>query len=154
MRRSDLEITDFDEIVAVIERCDTMHVGINGDGYPYVVPLSYGYEAKDGHVTLYFHGAGKGLKHELLDRDPRVCVEMSTLLRYVQKGLYLSCEYESAIGYGKARRVTGDEAIHGLKLMVKHCRMGDSEMDNCAPVTTVYAIDLETLTGKHKFVKE
>ena len=77
MRRSDREVKDFNDIVNIIEQCDTLHLGMNADGCPYVVPVSYGYDAQDGRVTLYFHGAGTGLKHQLLARDARVCAEMS-----------------------------------------------------------------------------
>ena len=56
MRRSDRQITDFEGILDVLERCDTLRLGMNGEGYPYVVPVSFGYEALDGRVTLTLRG--------------------------------------------------------------------------------------------------
>lgn len=153
MRRSDREVTDFNEIVGIIDQCDTLHLGINADGYPYVVPVSFGYDAQDGRVTLYFHGAGKGLKHELLARDARVCAEMSNCIRFCETGHSLTCEYVSAIGYGHARRVDGEQALHGLKRLNAHCGYPDYEMGDCVGITTVYAIELESLTGKRRAVK-
>lgn len=43
MRRSDREITDFNEIVDVLRRADTIRLGLHDDPYPYVVPLSFGF---------------------------------------------------------------------------------------------------------------
>lgn len=154
MRRSDREISDFSEIVDVIERCDTLHLAMNGEIYPYVVPLSFGYDAANGHVTLYFHGADKGMKHDMLARDPHVCIELSIMHGFAQTGHSLTCEYESVIGFGRARRLSGGEALHGLKRLNAHCGFADFEMGDCVPMTTVYAVDVESLSGKRRFVKK
>ncbi len=40
MRRSDREITDFQEIIAIMNRCDVCRLGlVDSNGYPYIVPL-------------------------------------------------------------------------------------------------------------------
>ena len=153
MRRSDREVKDFNDIVNIIEQCDTLHLGMNADGCPYVVPVSYGYDAQDGRVTLYFHGAGTGLKHQLLARDARVCAEMSTCLGFCDTGHSLTCEYASVIGYGRAYRVEGEQALHALKRLNAHCGSPDFEMGDCVGMTTVYAVELESLTGKRRVVK-
>lgn len=153
MRRSDRQITELNDILDVLNRCDTLRLGINGEGYPYVVPVSFGYEALDGRVTLYFHGAGEGLKHELLARDPRVCAEADIMLGFRNTGHSLTCEYESVIGFGRARRLEGAEALHGLELLNAHCGYADFDMGDCVPMTTVYAVELEAITGKRRRLK-
>lgn len=153
MRRSDREVRDFEDIVGIIERCDTLHLGMNADGYPYVVPVSFGYDAQDGHVTLYFHGAGVGRKHELLARDARVCAELSRCLGFCDTGHSLTCEYESVIGYGRAHRLEGERALHALRRLNAHCGYPDFELGDCVGMTAVYAVELETLTGKRRIVK-
>ena len=102
MRRSDREILDFAEIVDVLRRADVIRLGLNGDPYPYVVPLSFGFEVLDAEggvggagsagsvggiggnhsnrsnrrgIAIYVHGAAAGLKHELIASDNHVCVE-------------------------------------------------------------------------------
>ena len=75
MRKAEREITNFEEIVELIDRCDTVRLGLAVEGTPYVVPLSFGYETRDGKITLYFHGAKEGRKHEMIAKSPRVCVE-------------------------------------------------------------------------------
>lgn len=43
MRRKDREITDFGKIEKIISLAGYMHLGLFDEGYPYVVPLHYGY---------------------------------------------------------------------------------------------------------------
>jgi len=54
------------------------HVGtVDGKGWPYVVPLVYVYEEGD---YLYLHtGAHQGHFLTNLQRDPRICVEVSDI---------------------------------------------------------------------------
>ena len=60
MRRKDREITDFNEILAIMEKCDVCRIALNDDGFPYVVPLNFGMDVRDGQVYLYFHCAMEG----------------------------------------------------------------------------------------------
>ena len=66
MRRKDREISDFDEMIEVIKKCDVCRIAMQGEEYPYMVPLNFGMEVEDSQVTLYFHGAMEGRKYELL----------------------------------------------------------------------------------------
>ena len=68
MRRADREITDFEEMLQVMERCDVCRLALNDEGYPYILPLNFGMSARDGKVELYFHGALEGRKYQLMAR--------------------------------------------------------------------------------------
>ena len=57
------------------DRCDTIRVAMHGGEYPYVIPMTFGCELKDGSIIVYFHSAGAGRKWDILTKDPRVCVE-------------------------------------------------------------------------------
>jgi nitroimidazol reductase NimA-like FMN-containing flavoprotein (pyridoxamine 5'-phosphate oxidase superfamily) len=152
MRRSDREITDFNEIVGVLRRADTIRLGLRGDPYPYVVPLSYGFEASDGKIAIYFHGAKEGLKHDLIKQNPRVCVEADIFHCYAETGDSVTTEYESFIGFGTAALVTGGEAVKGLDLLLAHCGYEGFEYDHSVlDITAVYKIELESFTGKGRF---
>lgn len=188
MRRADREITDFDEILDVLRRADTIRLGMNGDPYPYVVPLSYGFEALDdcgaeeykevksgrvamggrvaagvagaatgGRVAVYVHGASVGLKHDLLARDKRVCVEAGIFHRYVKygegAGSGITTEYESVVGFGEAEVVTGEEARRGMDLILEHCGYPGFEYATPAPgVMTILKFTLNHISGKRRFV--
>lgn len=42
MRRKDREITDFNEIMKIIDKCDTCRLALIDEEYPYIVPLNFG----------------------------------------------------------------------------------------------------------------
>ena len=71
MRRSDREITDRNEILQVMERCDVCRLALNDGEYPYILPLNFGMEQAGEQIILYFHGATEGKKLNLIARDPR-----------------------------------------------------------------------------------
>ena len=74
MRKSEREIRERADILDVIARCQTVRLGLFSDDYPYIVPLSFGFEERDGRLTVYFHCAKEGKKTDLLARDSRVCL--------------------------------------------------------------------------------
>jgi len=93
----------------------------------------------------------EGLKHELIQKNPLVCVELDILHQYITVGKHLSAEYESVIGFGKVERVTGNEAIKGIDLLLTHCGFDGFEYDRASlDVTWVYKIELDSFTGKRR----
>jgi nitroimidazol reductase NimA-like FMN-containing flavoprotein (pyridoxamine 5'-phosphate oxidase superfamily) len=154
MRRSDREITDYNEIIDILRRADTIRLGLHDEPYPYVVPLSFGFEESDGVIKIYFHGAKEGLKHDLIAKNPHVCAETDILHRYAESSPgSITAEYESFIGFGTAELVTGDEAVKGLDLLLAHCGYAGYEYDRAAlNFTAVYRIILDSFTGKRRFL--
>ena len=103
MRRHDREITDKNEILEIMNRCDVCRLAFNDGDYPYILPLNFGLEEKDGHIILYFHSALEGYKSELIKRDNRVSFEMDCKheLKYDDEKGYCTMAYESVIGRGR-----------------------------------------------------
>ena len=65
---------------------------MQGDEYPYVIPLNFGMAVDGQQVVLYFHGAQTGMKYELLSKNNKVCFEMDCghmLFTDMEKGLSL-----------------------------------------------------------------
>ena len=153
MRRLDREIKNWDEIVDVLNRAETVRLGINGDPYPYVVPLSFGFEEIDGKIMLYIHGAKEGFKHDLLDKNTHVCVEADIFHRYAEVADSLTTEYESVIGFGAAEVICGEDAIKGIDLICSHCGYHGFAYDTSALAhMRVYRITLDSIAGKRRFV--
>ena len=151
MRRADREVTDFNEIVDILRRADTMRLGLHGMPYPYVVPLSFGFEVADGRIVLYFHGAAEGLKHELITRDPHVCVEADIFHGYAKTPGSITTVYESFVGFGTCTRVHGDEAARGIDLLLEHCDYAGYGYDPAAlEHIGVYRVALERFGGKRR----
>ena len=76
MRRSDREITDFQELITVMRGCDVCRLALHDEPYPYILPLNFGLEVDGETVRLYFHGANTGTKYDLIARNPNVSFEM------------------------------------------------------------------------------
>ena len=153
MRRAELQVKTFDETVAILEKCDTVRMGIFGEEYPYVVPLSFGFDVTDGRLNIYFHGAMEGLKHELLEKNPNVCDEADIMHGFVSTGPQTTADYESVIGFGRAEVLDGDEAVKGIELIMAHCGQPgfDGRLCTSLGITKIYRIALDSISGKKRF---
>ena len=102
MRKANRAITDFDEIKALIDSCDTIRLGFVDGNEAYIVPLSFGFEAENGEFTFYVHGAKVGRRHTLAAKSSRVCVEADVCSGFVEleQGSQ-TADYKSFIGYGE-----------------------------------------------------
>lgn len=71
LRRKKRAITD-EEARELLATCKRGVFAVNGDdGYPYVIPVNYFFDAE--HDKIYFHGAKAGHKVDALKRDDKVC---------------------------------------------------------------------------------
>lgn len=152
MRKANREINNFKQIIDIIANTNTIRIGINDTPYPYVVPVSFGYEIKENKLIFYFHGANVGKKVELLQTNPLVCVEGDIFHRYMDTIKSVTCLYESFIGYGKCSKLTNeDHAIHGLQLILDHCGYSNHSFNtNVLPILSVFKIEIDTITAKHR----
>lgn len=156
MRRSDREVTEFKDIVAIMEKCDVCRIALNNNGYPYIVPLNFGMCVQDDKIELYFHGAMEGTKYDLIERDNRVSFEMDRghkLVTELERG---SCtmEYESVIGQGHIEMLSDDEKYNALCILMKHYHQEEFPFDKAVmPSTKVFKLVVEKVTGKMRKVK-
>ena len=157
MRRNDREIRELDDIIRVMEQCDVCRLALNDEeGYPYILPLNFGLEVKEGTITLYFHGANEGKKYELMKKDDRVSFEMDRGHRLVMDEEKGSCtmEYESVIGRGRIEMVPEKEKYDALCVLMRHYHQEEFPFNKAVvPHTTVFKLEVESLSGK-KLVKK
>lgn len=154
MRKFQREIKDFDEIIKLLDKCQTLRLGLFDKEYPYVVPLSFGYEVIDGKLFIYFHCAKEGKKIDLLSANEKVCVEADTLNGYKKTEHDVTADYESVIAYGSAHEVFDGEAIHGLELLLAHCGIAGYSTEKCVlnEMVAVYKICVDEITAKKRFI--
>ncbi len=151
MRRKDREIQNSTDIFDILSRCDTVRIAMQGEQYPYVVPVSFGAEMIDGKPVIYFHCARQGLKVDLLKMNPWVCVEGDIFIRIETTDHGITTRYESVIGLGKCTFVSDpDEIIHGLKVLTEHYGYMGYSLERCRGLEHLYVgkIVLDELTGK------
>ena len=154
MRRHDREITDKNEILEIMNLCDVCRLAFKDGAYPYILPLNFGIEEKDGHIILYFHSALEGYKTELIKRDNRVSFEMDCKheLKYDDEKGYCTMAYESVIGRGRIEVLPNDEKENALRKIMGHYHHSEDTYFNPAaiPRTLVYMLMIEEMTAKRK----
>jgi Uncharacterized proteins involved in stress response, homologs of TerZ and putative cAMP-binding protein CABP1 len=74
MRRYEYLIREPQLIGAMLDMFDIAFLGMFDEEYPYVVPLNFGYDIKEGKLYIYVHCALTGHKLDLLEKNPNVCV--------------------------------------------------------------------------------
>lgn len=154
MRRKDREISDFDEIIEVMKKCDVCRLAMQGEEYPYVVPLNFGMEVEENQVSLYFHGALNGMKYDLLARNNKVCFEMDCghmLYTDMEQGNCTMC-YESVIGFGAVEEVPEEEKAEALNILMEHYPVpaGFRYNEAVVPKTRLLRLRVERLSGKRR----
>ena len=70
LRRSEKEITDPDQLLAIIRGQRYMTLALCKDNVPYLVTVNYGYDATEN--CFYFHCAAEGKKRDYLAANPVV----------------------------------------------------------------------------------
>lgn len=148
MRRKDKQIGDSAAVWAVVEQSRVCRLAMVDGDWPYVVPLCFGIAEN----ALYFHGAAKGKKIDLIRKNPNVCVEFDRALGIVASagGCDWSMKYQSAIGFGRAAMVDDpDRKRAALDLITaRYAGGGYSYPESRIEATAVIEVQIEKMTGK------
>ena len=158
MTKRELQVTDLNEIRAILDTAKVLHLGLAVDNEPYVVPLNYGYTMEDGRLTLYLHGANQGKKLDMIRANPRVFFEMDCD-RMPFDGV-LPCQYgmvySSVMGRGTAHIVEDvEEKKRAMSILMKTQTGKDfSFNDRLVSIVAVIRIDVAEYTAKHRPLPE
>lgn len=151
MRRTDREVTEFEDIIAIMEKCDVCRIALHDEEYPYILPLNFGLQVKDRVIELYFHGAIEGKKYELMKKDNRVSFEMDCGHKLVTESESGNCTmaYESVIGQGRMELLSNDEKYDALCILMRQYHKEDFPFNKAVmPKTRVFKLVVEHVTGK------
>lgn len=152
MRRRDREITEPDKIEDILAGGRYLHLGMFDNEYPYVVPLHYGYERKDGKRIFYVHCANEGHKLDCLRENGNVFVEIDRGEQLVAADVPCGygALYESVMCRGKASIVESlPEKCGALEILMKTQTGEDHRISEAmAEQVTVIRIDAITCTAK------
>jgi uncharacterized protein len=150
VRRSDKEIRDPAGISALLDRAEVLRLAMIGaDGWPYVVPVCFGFS--DGEI--FVHGAREGRKMEALRADPRVCFEadLDVELRPGDGACKWSMAFRSVIGFGEVDIPEDPEdKRRGLDAIMAHYGADGPHAypDAALRSTEVLRIRILSVTGK------
>ena len=156
MRRKDREITDKNRILEILQTAKILHLGLFDEGYPYVMPLHYGFTCgEEGAVTFYMHGAREGHKLDLIRKDPHVCIELECDVED-ESGGDVPCAYgsfyASVIARGTAEILEDpEEKAKGLKCLMLTQTGREFEISpKMAMAVAVIRVKVDELTAKSK----
>jgi len=150
VRRKDKEVTSPAWIEDVLKRAEWLELGLAGaDGWPYVVPLNFGYTDN----TVIFHGAKLGKKADMLRENPKVCFQVvvdAEVVRNEENPAAFSMKYKSVTGFGIASVIEDTaEKRSALKTLMRHYDGPLEPMpDGVVEETLVAKIEISEITGK------
>jgi nitroimidazol reductase NimA-like FMN-containing flavoprotein (pyridoxamine 5'-phosphate oxidase superfamily) len=116
MRRNDKEITDIDEIKAVLKKAKYVTLAMCTNNEPYLATLSHGYDEQRG--CIYFHCAPEGRKVSILNQNNNVWGQALLDGGYVQGAcdhLYATAQFSGKVTFVK----NVEEKEQALKVMIR-----------------------------------
>lgn len=120
MRRKDREVTDFSEIIKIIDECEIVRIGLSDGNYPYIVPLNFGYEVIEQHIFLYIHGAMDGKRYHMLNKNPFCSFEMDIPLQMdcIVDKKAVTMRYKCVMGKATANFLNGIEKQRAIDVIM------------------------------------
>ena len=158
MTKRELQITDEQQIRAILDGAKVVHVGMCVDNEPYVVPMNYGYLMEDGRLTIYLHSAQQGKKLDMIRQNPKVFFELDCdwVPFEGEKPCQYGLSYSSVMGRGTATILEDvEEKKRAMSLLMKTQTEKDFTFeDRLVSIVAVIRIDVDGYTAKHRPIPE
>ena len=158
MTKRELQITELNEIKAILDRAKVLHLGLAVDNEPYVVPMNYGYTMEGDKLTLYLHSALQGKKLDMMKANSRVFFELDCDWEPFEgeKPCQYGLAYSSVMGRGEASLVEDvEEKMHAMTVLMKTQTGKDfSFNERLVSIVAVVRIDVSEFTAKHRPIPE
>ena len=158
MTKRELQITDLNEIKAILDKAKVLRLGLAVNNEPYVVPMNYGYTMEDEKLTLYLHSAVRGKKLDMLRANPKVFFELDCDLQPFDgvKPCQYGLSYSSLMGRGEAVLVEDvEEKMEAMTVLMKTQTGRDfSFNEQLVSIVAVVRIDVAEYTAKHRPIPE
>ena len=152
MLRKDREIKSREDIAAIMEKCDSCSLALFDENFPYIIPMNFGFRIIEEQIFLYFHGAGKGKKLELLNRNNAAAFAMDCSHKLItgNRTCNTTMEYESVCGNGYITYVEDDKKAEALSVICGRYPNGrdfDCTSSDLKGVT-ILMLTVNEITGK------
>ena len=144
---------------AFLHEAKVGHIASTWDDQPFLTPSNFWFD--EANQRIIFHSNISGRVRANLERNPKVCLEISDVGKLLPSNIALefSLQYRSVVVFGTARILEDPEekraALYGLiKKYFPEMEVGkeyrpitDKELKR----TTVYAIEIESWSGKENW---
>ncbi|UCC93944.1 MAG: pyridoxamine 5'-phosphate oxidase family protein [Thermoplasmata archaeon] len=151
MRKKDQEITDREELVAILREAHYVTMAMCLDDEPYLVTISHGYDAEAN--AIYFHCAQEGKKIDVLRANPVVWGEAVLDKGYDGpdcKQEYATTQFRGTVSFPR----DDTEKRHGLTVLLQQFGADvdkffakDDTPDSVVKVN-IGRVDIEYMSGK------
>lgn len=153
MRRADREVVGLDNLLAILDRCEVMRLGLCLENRPYIVPMNFAYQVMDGTLILYFHCAKEGRKLQMIAQNSAVCFEADCSYKTLPADRLCgwSAEYESVMGEGIVDIAQDEKEIAQAMdiFMKRHGYAGEMRLSaNEIASFTLLRLTVASITGK------
>jgi nitroimidazol reductase NimA-like FMN-containing flavoprotein (pyridoxamine 5'-phosphate oxidase superfamily) len=151
MRKADQEITDKEEIRAILREAHYVTMAMCHGGEPYLVTISHGYDAEQD--VIYFHCAHEGKKVDILRANPVVWGE--AVLDKGYDGPECEQEYATAQFRGTVTFPADEsEKRHGLAVLLRQFGadvdkfFAKEDADRKVGGVNIGRVDIDYMSGK------
>ncbi|MDR0198562.1 MAG: pyridoxamine 5'-phosphate oxidase family protein [Methanomassiliicoccaceae archaeon] len=155
MRMSEREVVGTANILEILDKCDSIRIGLSVNDRPYIVPMDFAFEAIGDSVSIYMHCAREGKKMDMIAKNNNVCFEAdhSHEIIKAEAACHWGAKFESVMGEGKIFVVDDDkERVKAMDLLMR--RHGFVGRPNYEPkalaAAAVLRISVTSMTGKRK----
>jgi nitroimidazol reductase NimA-like FMN-containing flavoprotein (pyridoxamine 5'-phosphate oxidase superfamily) len=117
-RLPDRAAYDADTIHAILDAAPVGHLGFVAGGRPVVIPMLFGRDGDD----IYLHGSVASRLQRSVAGGIDVCLTVTLVdgLVLARSAFHHSMNYRSAVLFGRATLVTGDEKDRALRAISEH----------------------------------
>lgn len=142
---------DKEVIYKILDNHFICHLAWEKDGQPFLIPTAFGRKED----TIYVHGSSKSRMLDSLSDGRPLCLVVTHIdaLVLARSAFHHSMNYRSAVIYGNAKEVFGDEKMEALRIVSEQILPGrwdevrlPNEIEMKA--TTVLAISIDTASAK------
>jgi nitroimidazol reductase NimA-like FMN-containing flavoprotein (pyridoxamine 5'-phosphate oxidase superfamily) len=142
---------DTEAVHAVLDAAPMGHLGFVVDGQPFVIPMLYGRIDE----AVYLHGSVASRLLRTMAGGIEVCLTVTLVdgLVLAKSAFHHSMNYRSAVLFGRAVKVEGDEKVAGLKAISDQLRPGRwdevrAPSDEELRMTSVLRLHVEEASAK------
>lgn len=148
-RQRSLQISD---MIDIIKKCDVCRIAFFDEGYPYIIPLNFGFSYEEEQISFYFHCAKEGKKISLIEKNPYVGFELDCSHKLLEgaNACDFSMEYESICGNGTISLLPSNQKEKALTILMKQYidRESFTFDQRYLDAVTVFQLKVNQITGK------
>jgi len=142
---------DKETIFGILDEHFVCHLGWEVDGQPFLIPTAFGRKGE----TIYVHGSSKSRMLSALTDGRPLCLVVTHIdgLVLARSAFHHSMNYRSAIIYGHAHEIDGEEKKEALRIVSEQIipgRWDEVRLPNDIELkaTTVLAIEIDSASAK------